>query len=147
MKEYKWPINKQNFPTIHAPSAQVVPGLGGVVRLKGWDVAAKFSHYTFSIHTNLDLSSLSHWNFHLSRSHVLVKSYPAFLQYPIIIANPPITQYNKGRDTRIHTQRAEEIGIINPYALIILPLPESHIRRWYKDSIFEGSREDKWATF
>lgn len=101
MKEYKWPINKQNFPTIHAPSAQVVPGLGGVVRLKGWDVAAKFSHYTFSIHTNLDLSSLSHWNFHLSRSHVLVKSYPAFLQYPIIIANPPITQYNKGRDTRI----------------------------------------------
>ena len=71
--------NKQNFHTIHALAAQVVPGL---MEQWGWRAGTQLSrsltkHSQFLL--NLDLSSLLIWKVHLSRSHLVIKSYPAFL--------------------------------------------------------------------
>ena len=77
--EGKHVTNKQNFHSIHTPAAQVVPGLMG---LRGWRAGTELPR-SLTKHSqvllNLDLSSLPIWNFHLSRRHLLMKSYPAFL--------------------------------------------------------------------
>ena len=71
--------DKQNCPSIHALAAQVVAGL---MELWGWRAGTGLprsltKHSQFLL--NLDLSSLPIWNFHLSKRHLLIKSYPAFL--------------------------------------------------------------------